>query len=100
MKILALERDVPGITGDQFKPYLKPEAARVWELYQSDIFREMYFDKDTHNAVIIMECTDIEEARAALQTLPLVREGLIRFEVMALEPYSGFSRLFTTGEGK
>lgn len=98
MKILAMERDVPGINGDQFKPHLKAEALRVWELYQNDIFRELYFDKDQHNAVIIMECKDIEEARAALQTLPLVREGLIDFEVIALQPYSGFSRLFAESQ--
>ena len=46
MKILAIGKDVPGITDEQFTPHLKSEAARVWELYQSGILREIYFRAD------------------------------------------------------
>jgi len=67
----------------------------VWELYQTGAIRELYFDQANHNAVLILECRDIQEANKILQTLPLVKEGLITFEVIALEPYSGFSRLFS-----
>lgn len=95
MKILAIEKEVPGVSPDDYKPHLRAEAQRAWELYQLGIFREMYFDKDTHCAVIVMECDSIDEAQVHLCTLPLVREGLIRFEVRGLEPYSGFSRLFS-----
>ena len=43
MRILAIEREVPDLSPDDFKPHLKAEAARAWELYQAGIFREMYF---------------------------------------------------------
>ena len=43
MKILAIEKKVPGVTEEEFKPHLKAEAVRVWELYQADVFRELYF---------------------------------------------------------
>ena len=94
MKFLAMEHEMPNVSGSDFKPHLKAEALRVWELYQSGIFRELYFDKNKHNAVIILECQDIKEADAYLQTLPLVKAGLISFEIVELEPYSGFARLF------
>ncbi|HVN79286.1 MAG TPA: superoxide dismutase [Terriglobia bacterium] len=94
MKILALEREIPGITEAQIHPHLKPEAARAWELYQAGIIRELYFDQDRHNAVLILECSDIDDARQALDTLPLVKAGLIAFDVTPLVAYSGFSRLF------
>ena len=42
----------------------------------------------------MLECKDVEEAEDHLKTLPLVKEGLIDFDIIALEPYSGFSRLF------
>ena len=93
-KVLAIEKEVPGVSQNDYKPHLRAEAQRAWELYQLGIFREIYFDKDAHCAVIIMECDSVDEAKEHLGTLPLVREGLIRFEVMGLEPYSGFSRLF------
>ncbi|HWQ31130.1 MAG TPA: superoxide dismutase [Negativicutes bacterium] len=94
MKILAIEREMPGLSAEAFKPLLKPEAARVWELQQSGIIREIYFGRKSHNAVIIMECKDEMEAAEYLGTLPLVKERLIVFETTELEPYSGFARMF------
>ena len=94
MKILAVERGVPGVSEDEFKPHLKAEAARVWELYRLGVFRELYLRKDRPAAVLILECVDVEEAKELLKTLPLVREGLVDFDVIPLVPYPGFSRLF------
>jgi len=97
MRILAIEKEVPGVTAEQFRPHLKAEAARLWELYQAGVFRELYFRKDRPNALLILECAGVEEAKGALDTLPLVREGLISFEIIPLVPYPGFSRLFVEG---
>ena len=94
MKILALEKEIPNSTPDKFAPHLKAEAARIWELYKSGQLREIYFHGDRSEAVLIFECADIEEAHQMLATLPMVREGLIRFEVIPLVPYPGFERLF------
>ena len=96
MKILALEQDIPGVKDEQFYPHLKDEAAKVWELYQGGVLREIYFRQDRTNAVLVLECADVEEAQQVLATLPLMREGLIDFEVIPLIPYPGFSRLFIT----
>jgi hypothetical protein len=94
MKILALEQEVPGVTPGAFKPHLQAEAARVWELYQAGIFRELYFRQDRSDAVLVLECRDIEEATEILNTLPLVQAGLITFDLIPLTPYPGFARLF------
>lgn len=94
MKILAIERDIPGITDQDFKPHLDKEAARVWDLHQSGVIRELYFRSDQTSAVLVLECQDSKEADQILQTLPLVREGFITFEIISLIAYPGFSRLF------
>jgi hypothetical protein len=94
MKLIALEREVPGTTAEQFQLHLEAEAARVWELYQAGVFRELYFRQDRSEAVLVLECADVEEADRMLGTLPLVQEGLITFEIIPLIPYPGFSRLF------
>jgi hypothetical protein len=73
---------------------LKAEAARLWELYQSGQVRESYFRQNRSEAVLILECHDTEEAQTLLDSLPLVRAGLIRFEIIPLVPYPGFERLF------
>ncbi len=94
MKILAMEREKPGLTDDDFRPHLKAEAARAWELYQAGVFRELYFREDDHTAVLILECPDVDAARAVLDSLPLVKAGLITFDIVPLIPYPGFARLF------
>ena len=95
MKILALEKDVTGVTADQFPPHLQDEARRVWELYKSGIIREMYFRQEKTEAVLILECANVAEVREVLNTLPLVREKLIDFEIIPLVPYPGIERLFS-----
>lgn len=94
MKILAIERELPGATAEQFQLYSKQEALRVWELHQAGIIRELYFREDESNAVLILECTDKNMAEDVLNSLPLVKEQLITFEIIPLIPYPGFSRLF------
>lgn len=94
MKILAIEKEVPGKTGKDFELHLKAEAKEVWNLYQKEFIREIYFDKEKHSAVLVLECDSTEEAKKKMQNLPLVKEELIQFELISLIPYDGFSRLF------
>ncbi len=94
MKILAMEVETAGVQPEQFSPHLKGEARRVWELYQKGLIRELYFRGDRSEAVLILECADVEAARQTLESLPLVQAGLIRFEIIPLVPYPGFARLF------
>lgn len=94
MKILALEKELPGNDARRFLPHLRAEAVRVWELVQSGAVRELYFRADRNEAVLVLECADLAEARELLGTLPLVEAGLIEFELIPLAPYPGFDRLF------
>jgi hypothetical protein len=94
MKILAIEKDVPGKSQLDFESYLKEEALEVWRLCQNDIIREIYFDNEKHCAVLILECKNKQEALNTLNCLPLVTQGLIDFDVITLIPYPGFARLF------
>lgn len=98
MKILAIEQEIPGKTSADFAPYLEAEARRAWELHTQGMIRELYFHRDEHIAVLILECADEFEANAILATLPLVQVGLITFELMPLIPYDGFARLFAGSE--
>jgi hypothetical protein len=95
MKILALEKEVPGVAEDDFtEEILELEVRKAWQLYQADVLRELYFSADKHEAVLVLECDNAEEARRQLGELPLVRAGLIDFQIIPLVPYPGFARLF------
>ena len=94
MKILCIEKEVPGVKEQDYKSLLKAEALRAWELFQKGIVRELYFTQDDHSAVLVLECSDAAEAEKVLNTLPLVKEGLIKFNIIPLISYPGFARLF------
>ena len=98
MKILAMEKEVPGVADEEFAPHLKAEAARAWELHQAGVIRELYFRADWPGAVLVLECAGVEAAAGVLATLPLVKAGLIAFDIIPLKAYPGFSRLFAEGE--
>ena len=77
MKILAIEKEIEGTTVEDFLPYLKAEAQKVWELQQQNIIREIYFQANRSNAVPILECANVDEAEKVLKMLPLVQANLI-----------------------
>ena len=94
MKIIAIEKEKDGLSTDDFKPHLKQEAEMVWQLQQQDIIREIHFRADEHCAVLILECESTAKAKSTLAELPLVKHGLIDFELIPLKPYPGLQRLF------
>jgi muconolactone delta-isomerase len=95
MKILALEKEIAGCRANDLDVrLLEDEAMHAWELQQSGQIRELYFRSDKSSAVLILECDSADQAKEILSTLPLVRNGIIEFDVIPLVPYPGFKRLF------
>jgi muconolactone delta-isomerase len=95
MKILAVEKEAVGFRKNELDPkLLENEAMHAWELQQAGKIREMYFRSDKPAAILILECDSSDQAKAVLSTLPLVRDGLIEFEIIPLVAYPGFQRLF------
>lgn len=94
MKILAVQKEIPDILLERIMPLLNVEIQHLWELLQADILREIYRVQDTFLHVIVFECASVAEAQNAVDSLPLVREGLTAFELIPLAPYPGFARLF------
>lgn len=93
MKVLAIEKEVPGVAEGDYQPWLQAEALKAWELHQQGLIRELYFTDD-HCAVLVLEAQDKAHARQIIDQLPLVQQKLIDFDLMVLSAYTGFARLF------
>jgi hypothetical protein len=93
MKILAIEKEVPGLVEPDYSSWLEAEARKAWELYQEGLIRELYFTDD-QCAVLVLEARNKEHAREIVEQLPLVQQKLIDFDLLALTAYPGFARLF------
>jgi muconolactone delta-isomerase len=94
MKILARSKDFPGASWTGAEAILRAEAAEVWRLQKAGAIRNIWFTHPDRDAVIILECSSVDEARSLLAALPLVKERFIQFDVAELRPYDGLERLF------
>lgn len=94
MKILALERELPNANVELLIRFAEDEARQAWELHQAGLIRELYFRADQSTAVLVLECESLEHAESILAELPYVRESLIAFDLIPLQAYPGFARLF------
>ena len=92
MKILAIEKDLKIVDWENESKTLVEEAKIAYRMLLSGNLREIYFT-ESKNAVLILECEDKTAAKQLLDKLPLVMKGIIDFEIMELQPYTGFSRL-------
>ncbi|WP_339740009.1 muconolactone Delta-isomerase family protein [uncultured Sunxiuqinia sp.] len=94
MKIIAIEKEKPTATAEAFARFSKDEAQKAWELQQAGFIREIYFRADENSAVLVLEASSVDSAHEQLQHLPLVKNGLIEFDLIPLKAYPGFARLF------
>jgi hypothetical protein len=94
MKIIAFDTLKPGFTFDDLKPHLKEEARAAWKNYESGVYRELYIRDDRPGAVIVLECENVDAAKAIMNELPLLKMGFIEFEYIPVKHFFPFSLLF------
>ncbi|MCE2772274.1 MAG: superoxide dismutase [Bacteroidetes bacterium] len=93
MKILAIDKILPSATEENIRGVVIREALHVWMLQTKEIIREVYFRKDRPGTVLVLECADTEEARRILDTFPLVRAGVVGFDIIPLGHFVPFGTL-------
>ena len=99
MQFLVLANVREDVANEQVASLVKEEAKVVWGLYTSGRVRSAHYRADIPGAALMLEAVDLSEATRAVQSLPMVKAGLLRTEIMPLEPYTGFEALFTCGPG-
>ena len=87
MQYLAIFEMNEGVKMTDFIPYVDPEADRAWELYQENKLLELFFVKGQNTPILKITAASEAEAIATLNTLPMVKNKLFRFELMQLMPY-------------
>lgn len=92
MNILAIEKELKDVDWKNESRTLIDEAKSAYDMMLSGYIREIYFTENK-NAVLILECEDKWTAKRLLDELRFVRKGIVGFEMMELQPYTGFSQL-------
>ncbi len=94
MQFLVIGRITAGTEIEQVLPFVKPEAAKAWELYASNHLRSIHYIADKSGAVLLFEANNLEEVNAMVAQLPMAQAGVLQFEVTPLLPYTGIEALF------
>ena len=55
--------------------------------------REAHFRKDRPGVVLVLECENIAEAKKILSTFPMVRNGVIDFDIIPVGHFVPFGTL-------
>lgn len=94
MRILAMGRLDAGVTVADLAPYQQAELRQAWQLYRDGVIREQYTRTDGPGVVLMLEAANLEQAWAAIDSLPMVAAGVLAFDVMPLGPFLHFEALF------
>jgi hypothetical protein len=76
----------PGVTREQIQPTMPREVRETVALYLDGKIEQWYSRGDGKGVVFLLNCGTVEEAKAILETLPLVKGNFAAFEYMTLGP--------------
>jgi hypothetical protein len=88
MKILVTLQTTEGTKPEDLRTYLVEENKAVWELYKTDVIREMYFRGDGQGAIFVVESANEDVTKEIFLQLPMVRDGLLKAEFILLKPFT------------
>ncbi len=91
---LVITHDKPNVNWKEQEQLLKQEAKVLWDLQKNGIIRNIWFTKNSREAILIIEAEDSKRTKEIINTFPLVKEGLITYDVVELVAYDGYERLF------
>jgi muconolactone delta-isomerase len=85
-------RRTDAFPSEAFTPELiAQEGNRVKELYAAGLLRQVWKRGDTPGAAILWEAANEGEVRAAVNSLPIFKAGMLEITALVpLEPYAGF----------
>ena len=75
-----------GFTQDQFAKIMPSEVKNTVQLYLDGKIEQWWARGDGKGVVFVLDCKSVDEAKALVEALPLVKEKFASFEYMPLRP--------------
>jgi len=98
MQFFVVCRIPPTVSRRSVIKLIRDEARTVWKMYESGLVRELFYLENLDGAALRCEAASLEELKKGVETLPMIRDGLLVPEYIPLYPYTGFGKLFTKVE--
>ena len=95
-KLLAIGSFTAAARPDVWKPIVPAEMQQTALLYLAGKIDQWYVKPDQSGVVFILNVTDLPEAKAMLDQLPLGKAGLMTFQYIPLGPLSPLRTLLVS----
>jgi hypothetical protein len=76
----------PGVTREQIMPVMQSEVRQTVDLYLDGKIQQWFARGDGKGVVFLLDCKTVDEAKAILEALPLVKGNFASFEYLPLGP--------------
>jgi hypothetical protein len=84
--VFALLKAKPGVTREQVMAFMPAEIRATVQLYLEGKIRDWYTREDGKGAVFLLNTTDVAEASALMESLPLGQSHLLDHEYIPVGP--------------
>ena len=92
MKVMAIANKTAAWTPEQFEKHIPHEAPHTLQLYLDGKVEQFWF-REKMGPIFLMNVESLDVARATLNSLPFVSEGLMTYEFMPVVPLAPLARL-------
>ena len=86
MKVVAVASIVKPLSDEQKKQVMPNEVPATLKLYLDSKIEQFWFRQDKPGVIFLMNVESIEEAKAAVEALPLTAGGFAKYELMHVGP--------------
>lgn len=92
MKVMAIATKTAAWTPEQFEELIPQEAPHTLQLYLDGKI-EQFWLREKVGPIFLMNVESLDDAKATLNTLPFVSEGLHTYELLPVAPLAPLGRL-------
>ncbi len=98
-KILAIGHLTAGTSRDKIMPVMQKEVRDTVRLYLAGKIDQWFVRRDQNGVVFILNFSSVDEARMALEKLPLGQAKLMEFDLIPLGPLAPLGLLLQAVDG-
>ena len=92
MKVFAIASAQPSLTPDKLQQHMPNEVPATLKLYLDGKVEQFWF-REKAGPIFLMNVESVEQAKATLDALPLVADGLMTYELLPVGPLAPLGRL-------
>jgi hypothetical protein len=85
MKVFAIASATPALTPEKIQQHMPNEVPATLKLYLEGKVEQFWF-REKAGPIFLMNVESVEQAKATLDALPLVADGLMSYELLPVGP--------------